>query len=552
MGWRSRAATLLAAATALLAGCGLGWTNDLVSRDSSGADSANRASSVPVFSPDGTRIAFVTAADDLGPVDTNGQPDVYLRDLATGATTLVSTNAAGTDSGDGAAGNPAFGPDGTRIAYDTTAGGLDPSDANGVTDVYVRDLATGDDTLVSVAAGGGAANGDSWGPAFSPDGSTVAFLSTANDFGPTDSTRPDTDFQTDVYAQDLASGVTTLASVNAAGTDSGNGFSEYDLVRGDHDAATRPVFSPDGARLVFHSEANDLVVGDAPRPAFTGDRDVFVRDLSAGVTTLVSADAAGVGSANGLSMAGAFSPDGRRVVFVSQADDLGPVDSRRAGDVLMQTDVYVRDLATGTTTLVSANAAGTDSGNARADEPVFGPDGTTVAFSSSSTNLGPPDSDQLLPWPLDRSNADVYLRDLASGTTTMVSTNAAGTDSSNGNSMRAAFSADGTKVAFTSAGTDHGPTDTVMCPIPSFPAGTCWDLYVRDLRTGRISLVSANAAGTNGGNRNSAGRGSSFSPVGTRLAYASHANDLGPVDSDRPGHPNEDEDIYVATVAPPP
>jgi hypothetical protein len=75
---------------------------------------------------------------------------------------------------------------------------------------------------------------------------------------------------------------------------------------------------------------------------------------------------------------------------------------------------------------------------------------------------------------------------------------------------------------------------------------------VRDLATGRFSLVSVNAAGTNGGNGNSAGRGSRFSPVGTRLAYASYASDLGPVDSDRPGHRNEDEDIYVATVAPRP
>ena len=101
------------------------------------------------------------------------------------------------------------------------------------------------------------------------------------------------------------------------------------------------------------------------------------------------------------------------------------------------------------------------------------------------------------------------------------------------------FSPDGTKLAFVSEATNLGPTDTNGAP----------DIYLRDLASGTTTLVSTNAAGTNSGNDNSASSGGLFSPVGTKLAYLSYADDIDPPDSDRPGHPNDDGDIYVATLA---
>jgi Tol biopolymer transport system component len=75
-------------------------------------------SSNPVFSPDGTKVAFQSAAPDLVvTADANFRPDVFVRDLTTGVTTLISTNAAGTQAANGASGSPVFSPDGTKVAY---------------------------------------------------------------------------------------------------------------------------------------------------------------------------------------------------------------------------------------------------------------------------------------------------------------------------------------------------------------------------------------------------------------------------------------------------
>jgi len=56
--------------------------------------------------------------------------------------------------------------------------------------------------------------------------------------------------------------LTTLVSVNSAGTDSGNGFSFV------------PVLSADGRVVAFWSEASDLVANDT-----NGTADVFVQPI---------------------------------------------------------------------------------------------------------------------------------------------------------------------------------------------------------------------------------------------------------------------------------
>ena len=103
--------------------------------------------------------------------------------------------------------------------------------------------------------------------------------------------------------------------------------------------------------------------------------------------------ASGVSGAKGNfgSVGPSISSDGRFVAFRSSATNLDPADPDTTGDV------YVRDLQTGTTTLVS-RADGTPGakGNGQSYAPVTSADGVFVAFYSSATNLDPLDPDTLL------------------------------------------------------------------------------------------------------------------------------------------------------------
>ncbi|WP_329000209.1 hypothetical protein OHA18_37965 [Kribbella sp. NBC_00709] len=184
--------------------------------------------------------------------------------------------------------------------------------------------------------------------------------------------------------------------------------------------------SADGRYVVFSSYATDLVANDT-----NGQRDVFVRDTKTGRTTLASVGAGGV-QGNQASRQGSISADGRFVAFNSDASNLLP------GDTNNSPDVFVRDLRTGRTTLVSVGRNGqADQG---ALQPEMSPDGRHVAFTSGSTNLVAGDTNNL---------ADVFVRDLDAGRTQRVSLTVNGRQSAY-SASDPAISADGRFVAFAS------------------------------------------------------------------------------------------------------
>src|SRR5262249_31356906 len=166
------------------------------------------------------------------------------------------------------------------------------------------------------------------------------------------------------------------------------------------------------------------------------------------VTELVSINRTGTSSGNSLSAGNpVLSADGRFVAFGSLASDLVTTDTNGRGDV------FVRDLQTGTTILVSVNRTGTDSGNSDSSSVyVLSADGQVVAFFSEASDLVANDTN---------GSQDVFVRDLQKGTTTLVSVNRAGTDSGNSGSFGSlALSADGGFVAFISDASDLVATDT--------------------------------------------------------------------------------------------
>ena len=349
----------------------------LVSANGAGTGSGNGFSFAPVMSADGRFVAFESLATDLVPDDANGDFDVFVRDLKTGTTTLVSANRAGTGSGNGFSFAPAISADGRFVAFESFATDLvADDDANADFDVFVRDLKTGTTTLISVnRAGGGSGNGFSSAPAISADGRLVAFESVAGDL-----VDNDTNGDIDVFVRDLKTDTTTLVSVNYAGTNSGNSQSRF------------PVFSADGRSVAFDSLAGDLVANDT-----NGSGDVFVRDLKTGTTTLVSVNRAGTDTGNNGSFARTISADGRFVLYESSASDLV------VNDLNGHEDVFVCDMKTGTTTLVSVNRAGTRSGNGFSTAPAISSDGRLVAFFSEASDLIAGDTND---------DVDVFVRSL--------------------------------------------------------------------------------------------------------------------------------------------
>jgi Tol biopolymer transport system component len=267
---------------------------------------------------------------------------------------------------------------------------------------------------------------------------------------------------------------------------------------------------------VFTSYATNLVAGDT-----NGQRDVFVRDAVSGRTALVSVGAGGV-PGNGESREPSISADGRYVAFNSSASNLV------AGDTNTSLDVFVRDLKTGRTTLISAGRTGPADGDSW--EPEISADGRHVAFTSSATNLVAGDTN---------ATQDVFVRDLTVRRTERVSLTADGKQIDIFSSSPA-ISGDGRLVAFTtqalttpsavdlpvyvrdrkakttrdvSLGTTADPRSIIVeTAYPTFSADgrylaftvISWlgvgvdpipNVWLRDLRTNRLQLISADSQG---------------------------------------------------------
>src|SRR3954452_6055457 len=87
---------------------------------------------------------------------------------------------------DSFAGSRTVSTDGRFVAFESFADGLSPDDDDSVLNVYVRDTQTGVTELASRSTGGAGANGDSAQPTISADGSRVAFVSEAGNLDPAD------------------------------------------------------------------------------------------------------------------------------------------------------------------------------------------------------------------------------------------------------------------------------------------------------------------------------------------------------------------------------
>ena len=409
----------------------------------------NGSSAFLSVSQDGGYVAWETPATNLSPDDPDTQFDVYVRNTQTGFTVLASRRSGATGAkGPGQARYPSLSADGRFVAFESTAP-LSPDDTDGLSDVYVRDLQTDTTILASRETGPSGTKGsiDSYQPSISYDGRYVAFYSNAR-LSPSD-----LDQNGDVYVRDLQTDTTILAS-RATGV---NG------VKGNF-SSINPSISGDGTRVSFGSFATNLG-SDTDLTV-----DTFVRDLVANTTTLVSrATGASGAKGNGSSDMSALSEDGRYVAFQSAASNLSPDDT----DTLI--DVFLRDTVSNTTVLVSrasgaAGAKSTENSGSLVDRSITA-DGSRVSFYTRAA---------LVPDDLD-GNADIYVRDLSSNTTTLASRATGPSGASPSGAEVHSISPDGRYVAFGASNLD--PDDTEF--------GT--DVYIRDLQDEATYLESRGA-----------------------------------------------------------
>ncbi|HTR40196.1 MAG TPA: hypothetical protein VMH87_01095, partial [Pseudomonadales bacterium] len=527
------------------------------------------------ISANGQYVLFESAASDLVSGDNNRQMDVFLRDLSGQNTILISVNTNGVP-GNGSSHNAVMTPDARYIAFSSAASDLTLADTNGIPDVFVRDRIGGTTTLASPGAmstGSVLLPAVSDSPEITPDGRYVSFYTSATNLvqGQT--------VPGQVFVRDLSAGQTIWASTNAQSLfqsiyGSTNEISCNQLISTDglyviFEACTNAPFIlnktfAQGAILRYHvlSGITDLIATNAYVPsvqyedintlditpdgrfvAFEAGTNIgsasgfFINlwDGQSGTLSLVSQKLSGTFNTNDICLWPRLDTTGRYVAFISS-------DANLTANVTSGYNCYLRDMQGGVTTLINVDTNGNGSGASSATPPSICGDGHLVAFVNSDGGIVPNDDNNASDVFVRNNNAgatelvsahdpnhadvsagfasgfssvsvssnglfiaftsegslvandtnglrDVYLRDVVNHTNILVSVNTNGVAAS-GISGEPSVDASGRYVVFSSSALDLAPGAT----------NNINDIYIRDMVAGTTQLISQNASGTGGNN----------------------------------------------------
>jgi Tol biopolymer transport system component len=381
---------------------------------------------IPVFSGDGRSLAFVSSVSLVPGQASAGNRNLFLYDLSSGRTTLVSALPFGsTVLPVDHPYMPLISDDGRTVVFSSGASDLVPGlrDFNEAEDVFAYTVPTGAIEAITLSATASATpTRHSAASAISPDGHWIAYESNAAHLvsGQVDHQERAFDGTTDVFLYDTVARSSLLVShVNGSPATTGN------------DWAAGPVLNADGRYVAFTS-SNNLTTGLLTSPS------VYLFDRIAGTSVLVSHDPNVITEDVGdHSAARAISADGRYVAFTSDAPGLvaGQADNRA------KPQIFLYDRITGLVTLVSHSTAGPQHvGDGESYFPAFSADGRYLAFGSNATNLVQGQTG---------IGGNVFLYDQITGVTTLVTHEKTSTTAAAG--FRAfALSADGRSIAFTS------------------------------------------------------------------------------------------------------
>ncbi len=351
------------------------------------------------MTPDGRFVAFHSSATNLVEDDSNDAYDVFVRDRTLGITERVNLADGGTEADPGggniAGTDPSISSDGRFVAFSSSVNNLVPDDTNNSSDVFVYDRDTDTIERVSVSGLDEEGNNGSEKPAISSDGRYVVFCSTASNLVGGD----DNDHQ-DIFIYDRT--LNTIELVAEYGPErflycggrlsissdarytlfvEGGGDFIFYIFRYDHETDTVErvdvnseeevaeygassdggAISPDGNYVAFVSESTNLTDDEV-----SGDGAVFVRDIDAGTTELIRDFASG----GFLSI----SENGRYVTYTAYDEEQENTYTYRY-DLLTDTELNVTE------------GTGIADGGASSFGPVISPDGSSIVFRSSNTDL---------------------------------------------------------------------------------------------------------------------------------------------------------------------
>lgn len=280
----------------------------LISVGMNGA-AGNSVSKEPRISDDGMQIAFMSAASNLVPNDTNGGSgkfDAFVRDLGTNTTERVNVSSTGAQDPTSVNALEISG-DGRFVVFESGYAWFG-TDTDALMDIYLKDRSTGALTFVSLEPNAHPIDYSCTKPRISRDGSSVAFESASPYFVANDSNS-----KVDPFVLRLATGAFECVSRSIDGVHVANGTSFLADI------------SADGRFVSFDSAATNI----SPADTTTGPSDyadTYIRDTLTNRTIAVTINPLTGETAAGGSSTSTFDASGRFLAFVSNSPEFAVAD----------------------------------------------------------------------------------------------------------------------------------------------------------------------------------------------------------------------------------
>ena len=459
---------------------------------------------VASLSDNGSLIAFESSSSNLSPDDTDTKPDVFVRNLETGAVTLLSHSAGKHGGGS----QPVISGNGRYVAFLSESSDLaSPSQDASWPQLHIADLVSGSITRPNLSSDSSALDGATENYSFSSDGRFIVFQTGATNVG---SNSGGADGWNGVYRLDLVTGIVEDIALKQDSEEIAR-WSEY------------PAISADGSHVLFTASREGMPGNDPEHSS-----GLFLRNMATKTTIDISLASSGDENLPPEPGSWSVSQHGGEILYltynyeasvltvqdpqfepmeeaVSVPDIGGPFaeansewpsvscirqlwrtgryavfSSHAAGyttndqiNNFNHKDVFLFDRTRQSKELISVNSDGVQA-DGSSEFPSISSDGRYVAFRSFSLNMT---SD----YP-DGASGAMYIRDRTDGTTVV------GSDDGFGHAMgveTGEISGDGNFLVFSSWN----------IPSEGAPETGFHQVYRRNLQSGEVSLVSIGVDG---------------------------------------------------------